>query len=148
MTQKNSTNDSGGVSNAPAREASLRIYTQAEREACLEEVLKQRGLYNFVADCVEEIASLTIQLPLRQHAYIQDALIKIRENVAQAELYADARVCVDAHELVEMITDYGEKIFRWSRDLRYLDHMYIGELLTSIELAVRMCMHETKTDGE
>lgn len=148
MTQKNNANDSGGVSNAPAREASLRIYTQAEREADLKKALKQRDLYDFVADRIEEIASLTIQLPLRQHVYIQDALIKIRESVAQAELYADARVCVDAHELVEMVTDYGEKIFRWSRDLGYLDNMYIGELLTSIELAIRMCMQETKTDGE
>lgn len=137
-----------GVSDAPAREASLRIYTQAERKADLEKTLKQRGLYDFVADCVEEIASLTTQLPLKQHVYIQDALIKIRDSVAQAELYADARVCVDAHELLGMVTDYGEKIFRWSADLGYLDNMHIGELLTSIELAIRMCIRETKTDGE
>lgn len=147
MTQKNDASSSGIVSDAPAREASLRSYTQAEYKADLKKTIEQQGLYDFVADCIAEIASLTIQLPLRQYTYIQNTLIKIRENVAQAVVDADNRTCVDAHELQEMISSYGDKIFMWSRDLGYLDHMYIGELLTSMELAIKIGLqnaHETK----
>lgn len=147
MAKKNNTGGGSSVSDAPAREANLRSYTQAEYKADLKKTIEQQGLYDFVADCIAEIASLTIQLPLRQYTYIQNMLIKIRESVAQAVADADNRTRVDARELQEMISSYGDKIFKWSRDLGYLDHMYIGELLTSIELAIKIGLqnaHETK----